>query len=121
MIINKESFNDEDILSKIAVDEEKNYDKYIRAQSLEKLNDNEIIKEIASDPMGGWLSLPQKYDIGEFVRIKEATKKINEESGNNAEIALFFHIPMPEYQLAYDKAWDKKKHSWDPEYKRGLL
>lgn len=40
----------------------------------------EILKEIARDKMGGWLTLPQKFDMGEFVRIKEAAKKIQEES-----------------------------------------
>lgn len=40
----------------------------------------EILKEIAKDKMGGWLTLPQKFDMGEFVRIKEAAEKIKEES-----------------------------------------
>lgn len=40
----------------------------------------EILKEIARDPLGGWLALPKKYDIGEFTRIKEAAKKIQDES-----------------------------------------
>ena len=39
-----------------------------------------ILKEIAKDEMGGWLNLPRKIDMGEFMRIKEAAKKINEES-----------------------------------------
>lgn len=39
-----------------------------------------ILKEIARDPMGGWLNLPKKFDMGEFVRIKEAAEKIKEES-----------------------------------------
>ena len=39
-----------------------------------------ILKEIASDPMGGWMALPKKYDIGEFTRIKEAAAKIKDES-----------------------------------------
>ncbi len=39
-----------------------------------------ILKEIARDKMGGWLELPRRVDMKEFVRIKEATKKINEES-----------------------------------------
>ncbi len=39
-----------------------------------------ILKEIAKDKMGGWLGLPRRVDMKEFVRIKEATKKINEES-----------------------------------------
>ena len=39
-----------------------------------------ILKEIAQDKMGGWLTLPRKFDMGEFVRIKEAAKEIQEES-----------------------------------------
>ena len=39
-----------------------------------------ILKEIAQDKMGGWLTLPRKFDMGEFVRIKEAAKGIQEES-----------------------------------------
>ena len=39
-----------------------------------------LIKEIAKDPMGGWLELPKRYDMGEFARIKEAAKKIQDES-----------------------------------------
>ena len=41
---------------------------------------NSILKEIKNDKMGGWMELPRKFDMGEFVRIKEAAKKINEES-----------------------------------------
>ena len=40
----------------------------------------EILRDIAKDPMGGWLHLPKKFDIGEFARIHEAAKKIQEES-----------------------------------------
>ncbi len=40
----------------------------------------EILEEIMRDPMGGWLALPRKYDMGEFARIKEAAKKIQNES-----------------------------------------
>ena len=40
----------------------------------------QILAEIEKDAMGGWMSLPHKYDMGEFTRIKEAAKKINEES-----------------------------------------
>ncbi len=39
-----------------------------------------ILREIAKDKMGGWINLPRKIDMGEFVRIKEAARKINEES-----------------------------------------
>ncbi len=39
-----------------------------------------IVTEIKKDKMGGWLGLPRRYDVGELVRIKEAAKKINNES-----------------------------------------
>lgn len=39
-----------------------------------------ILREIARDKMGGWLTLPRKFDMGEFVRIKEAAKRIQDES-----------------------------------------
>jgi glucose-6-phosphate isomerase len=40
----------------------------------------EVLKEIANDKMGGWFMLPKKIDMGEFTRIKEAAKKIQDES-----------------------------------------
>ena len=40
----------------------------------------DILKDIAKDKMGGWFNLPRKIDMGEFVRIKEAAKKIQDES-----------------------------------------
>ena len=40
----------------------------------------EILKQIAKDPMGGWFNLPRKFDMGELARVKEAAKKIAEES-----------------------------------------
>ena len=40
----------------------------------------EIIKAIRQDQMAGWVDLPRQVDMGELVRIKEAAKKINEES-----------------------------------------
>lgn len=40
----------------------------------------EVLKEIAKDKMGGWFNLPRKFDMGEFTRLKEAAKKIQEES-----------------------------------------
>ena len=40
----------------------------------------EILTELRKDKMGGWIELPRKFDMGEFVRIKEAAKKIKEES-----------------------------------------
>lgn len=39
-----------------------------------------ILKEIKRDKMGGWMELPRKFDMGEFVRIKEAAEKIKDES-----------------------------------------
>lgn len=40
----------------------------------------EILKEIDRDAMGGWKDLPRKIDMAEFVRIKEAAQKIQDES-----------------------------------------
>lgn len=40
----------------------------------------EILKDIARDKMGGWFELPKKYDMGEFAKIKEVAKKIQDES-----------------------------------------
>lgn len=40
----------------------------------------QILEQIAKDPMGGWLELPKKYDMGEFARMKESARKIREES-----------------------------------------
>ena len=47
---------------------------------VDKRKTAEILKEIARDEMGGWLTLPKKFDMGEFVRIEEAAKKIQSES-----------------------------------------
>ncbi len=40
----------------------------------------EILNEISKDKMGGWISLPKNYDLGELARIKEAAEKINSNS-----------------------------------------
>lgn len=40
----------------------------------------EVLKEIARDKMGGWFDLPRKFDMGELARVKEAAKKIQDES-----------------------------------------
>lgn len=37
-------------------------------------------------------------------------------SDNKAEISLFFHIPIPEYQYAYDEAWDETNNCWKDSY-----
>ncbi len=47
---------------------------------VDKVKTQEILTEIAQDAMGGWMSLPKNVDMGEFARIKEAAKKINEDS-----------------------------------------
>ena len=41
---------------------------------------SQILAEIRSDAMGGWLDLPKRVDMAELVRIMEAAKKINDES-----------------------------------------
>ena len=39
-----------------------------------------VLEEIKADPMGGWVELPRKIDMGEMARIREAAAKIQEES-----------------------------------------
>ena len=39
-----------------------------------------ILREIQTDTMGGWLTLPDNYDKTEFARIKSAASKINQDS-----------------------------------------
>ena len=47
---------------------------------VDEVKTKKILTEIAKDPMGGWFMLPTKYDMSEFAKIKEAAKKIQEES-----------------------------------------
>ena len=43
---------------------------------------------------------------------KWATDGINRLSGGKAEISIFCHIPLAEYQYAYDLAWDSENSTW---------
>ncbi len=36
--------------------------------------------------------------------------------GENAEVSIFMHIPLPDYQLAYDEAWDEENGKWRDGY-----
>lgn len=47
---------------------------------IDEAKTKQILKEITKDSMGGWMELPKKFDMGEFARIKDAAKKINDES-----------------------------------------
>ena len=41
-----------------------------------------------------------------------AAEGIKEISGNATEISMFCHVPLAEYQYAYDKAWDSENNTW---------
>ncbi len=41
---------------------------------------------------------------------------ISKLSDGKAEVSLFMHIPLPEYQYAYDLAWDSETKAWRDEY-----
>ena len=43
-------------------------------------------------------------------------EKIKLDSDSQAEIAVLFHIPLPEYQYAYDAAWEIFPQKWKKEY-----
>ena len=45
-----------------------------------------------------------------------AAAGINAAADNGAEISLFMHIPLPEYQTAYDEAWDADAKKWRDGY-----
>ena len=47
---------------------------------VDKEKTKKILGEIVKDAMGGWYKLPREIDMAEFVRIKEAAKKIQDES-----------------------------------------
>ena len=40
----------------------------------------EILTKISENPMGGWFNLPKNYDKEEISSVKEAAKRINENS-----------------------------------------
>ena len=42
-----------------------------------------------------------------------AADGVNAYSGGTAEIALMMHIPLPDYQTAYDAAWNEQKNRWN--------
>lgn len=44
---------------------------------------------------------------------KWAAEGINTLTENGAEISLYMHIPLPEYELAYEEAWNTEKHKWN--------
>jgi hypothetical protein len=48
--------------------------------------------------------------------LRWAADGINHATGNGAEISLFMHIPIPEYQTAYDEAWDADAKKWRDGY-----
>ncbi len=42
-----------------------------------------------------------------------AADGVNALSGGAAEISVMMHIPLPEYQLAYDAAWNEETGKWN--------
>ncbi len=40
----------------------------------------------------------------------------NSITGKSSEISVFTHIPLAEYQYAYDAAWDSEKNCWKEEF-----
>jgi hypothetical protein len=49
--------------------------------------------------------------------LRRNIQKINNAAGSSCEITVMFHIPLPEYQYAYDAAWDIFPRRWKSEYK----
>ena len=47
---------------------------------------------------------------------KRAAEGINALTSGKAEISLFMHIPIPEYQTMYAEAWNSEKKCWNDGY-----
>ena len=47
---------------------------------------------------------------------KWAADGINRITDGKAEISVYMHIPLPEYQLAYDEAWNADAKKWNDGY-----
>ena len=47
---------------------------------------------------------------------RRKAQEINRASGSQTEISVMFHIPLPEYQYAYDAAWEIFPKKWKKEY-----
>ena len=47
---------------------------------------------------------------------KWAADGINRLTDSKAEISVFMHIPLPEYQFAYDEAWNVDTKKWNDGY-----
>ena len=43
-------------------------------------------------------------------------EKINDATNRSAEISVMFHIPLPEYQYAFDAAWQALPKKWEAQY-----
>lgn len=48
--------------------------------------------------------------------VKRAADGIKRISGGKAEVSLFMHIPLPEYETAYDEARDTESGEWRDSY-----
>ncbi len=45
-----------------------------------------------------------------------AAEGVRAVSGGSAEVSVFMHIPIPEYRIAYDEAWDAQNGAWREGY-----
>ena len=78
-------------------------------------NDDDTVKVVESIiMMDSHHSQPNEKQVEWY---KWASDGINALSNKEAEITMFCHIPIPEYQLAYDLAWNSENKSWREEYK----
>ena len=48
---------------------------------------------------------------------RKNAETVNAKTNNGAEITVMFHIPLPEYQYAYNAAWIVLDKKWKEEYK----
>lgn len=48
--------------------------------------------------------------------MRKNAEEINRQTNGKTEISVMFHIPLPEYQYAYDAAWDIFPRKWKDGY-----
>ncbi len=77
---------------------------------IEIVEDNRIIEAIFMMDSGHSQANEKQRDW-----FRRNAQQINIRSDQKAEISVMFHIPLPEYQYAFDAAWDVLQNKWKPD------
>jgi len=75
------------------------------------LEDDNIVESLIM--MDSHHSIPNEKQTQWFKWAADGIKKL---SDNKAELSVYMHVPLPEYQIAYDEAWNADKKCWNEGY-----